>query len=283
MERKVELKNELKNELRVVKENIGKNKPLVHNITNYVTVNDCANIQLAFGGSPIMADSILEVEEVVSVCSSLVINIGTINERTIESMIKAGEIANSKGIPVILDPVGYGFTKLRTGEVDEILSKVKVSVIKGNISEIKGLLKENNDINGVDVSSTDRELTEKDIFEIAKKVSKIHACVVAVTSKVDVITDGERVVYLSNGSHIMSNITGTGCMIAALLGVSLGGNKDNIFMGTVYGVGMMGVCGEIAANALLKMELSTLKNNILDKVGSIKFEEFMEVLKYEYN
>ncbi|WP_028857068.1 hydroxyethylthiazole kinase [Psychrilyobacter atlanticus] len=274
---------QMKDELKKVKENIEKNRPLVHNITNYVTVNDCANIQLAFDGSPIMADSILEVEEVVSVCSSLVINIGTINERTIESMIRAGEMANIKEIPVILDPVGYGFTKLRTDGVDEILSKVKVSVIKGNISEIKGLLKGNNDINGVDVSTADKELTKEGIFEIAKKVSKVHNCVVAVTSKVDVVTDGKRVVYLSNGNHIMSDITGTGCMISALLGVSLGGNKENIFMGTTYGVGMMGVCGEIAANSLEKRELSRLKNNILDKVGSIKFEEFMEVLNYEYN
>lgn len=275
-------KIDLKNELKKIKENIVKNKPLVHNITNYVTVNDCANIQLAFGGSPIMADSILEVEEVASVCNSLVINIGTINERTIKSMVKAGEIANTKGIPVILDPVGYGFTKLRTSGVDEILSKVKVSVIKGNISEIKGLLKGNNDINGVDVSAGDKELTKKDIFEIAKKVSKIYNCVVAVTSKVDVVTDGERVVYLSNGNHVMSNITGTGCMISALLGVSLGGNKENIFMGTTYGVGIMGVCGEMAAKEMEKRELSTLKNNILDKIGSIKFEEFLEVLNYEY-
>ncbi|OQY42222.1 MAG: hydroxyethylthiazole kinase [Fusobacteriia bacterium 4572_74] len=278
MEKKIQLKDELKK----IKENIEKNKPLVHNITNYVTVNDCANIQLAFGGSPIMADSVLEIEEVVSVCNSLVINIGTINERTIKSMIKAGEIANIKGIPVILDPVGYGFTKLRTDGVDEILSKVKVSVIKGNISEIKGLLKGNNNINGVDVSTTDKELTVEDIFEIAKKVSKIHSCIVAVTSKVDVVTDGERVVYLSNGNRIMSDITGTGCMIGALLGVSLGGNRDNLFMGTIYGVGMMGVCGEIATKTMKKRELSTLKNNILDKVGSIKFEEFLEVLNYEY-
>jgi len=278
MENKIHLQDELKK----IRENIEKNKPLVHNITNYVTANDCANIQLAFGGSPIMADSILEVEEVGSVCSSLVINIGTLNESTIESMIRAGEVANLKEIPVILDPVGYGFTKLRTDGVDEILSKVKVSVIKGNISEIKGLLKGNNDINGVDVSAGDKELTKEDIFEIAKKVSKIHNCVVAVTSKIDVVTDGERVVYLSNGNHVMSYITGTGCMISALLGVSLGGNKENIFMGTIYGVGIMGVCGEMAAKDMKKRELSTLKNNILDKIGSIKFEEFLEVLNYEY-
>lgn len=279
MLRKISLKNELKK----IKKNIEINKPLVHNITNYVTVNDCANIQLAFGGSPIMADSILEVEEVVSVSSSLVINIGTINERTIESMIKAGEMANIKEIPVILDPVGYGFTKLRTDGIDKILSRVKVSVIKGNISEIKGLLKGNNNINGVDVSTLDKELTKEEIFEIAKKVSKLHNCVVAVTSKIDVITDGEKVVYLSNGNYIMSDITGTGCMIAALLGVSLGGNKDDIFMGTIYGVGMMGVCGEAAANTLEKRELARLKNDILDKIGSMNFEEFMEVLNYEYN
>lgn len=277
------INTQIKNELKKVKDNIDRNKPLVHNITNYVTVNDCANIQLAFGGSPIMADSVLEVEEVVSGCSSLVINIGTLNEKTIESMIKAGEMANIKGIPVILDPVGYGFTALRTDGVDKILSKVKVSVIKGNISEIKGLLKGNSDINGVDVSTIDKELIKEDIFEIAKKVSKIHNCVVAVTSKIDVITDGEKVVYLSNGNPVMSDITGTGCMISALLGVSLGANKDNIFMGTVYGIGMMGVCGEIAANSLEKRELSRLKNKILDNIGSIKFEEFLEVVSYEYN
>ena len=136
-------------------ENLKKNPPLVHNITNYVTVNDCANIVLAAGGSPLMADDIEEVEDIVSISSTLYINVGTLNSRTVESMVKAGKRANELGLPVVLDPVGMGASRLRNESVNRLIQEVKFSVIKGNMSEIKALNTSCRNAGGVDVQEED--------------------------------------------------------------------------------------------------------------------------------
>lgn len=271
----------MRERIMAVMNNIQEKTPLVHNITNYVTVNDCANVQLAFGGSPIMSDCISEINEVTSVCSGLVINIGTLNNRTLDSMVEGVKTANKAGIPVVLDPVGYGFTKLRTEGVDRILKEGKVSVIKGNISEIKGLLKSETEIKGVDISSSDKNLTKEEIALIAKKAAELYSCIIAVTGKIDVISDGKETAFLSNGHPSMSKVTGTGCMGGALLGVSLGGNHEDLFAATVYGVGMIGVCGELASESLGDGNLGTYRTKIIDRIGSIKFEEFLECLNYD--
>lgn len=137
-------------------QNIQNQTPLVHTITNYVTVNDCANIVLAVGGSPIMADSVLEVEEITSICSALVVNIGTLNERVIESMIKAGKKANEIDNPTILDPVGVGASKLRRETTFKLLEEVDFSIISGNASEIKTIYKEDGTTSGVDANEEDK-------------------------------------------------------------------------------------------------------------------------------
>ena len=131
-------------------ENVRERAPLVHHITNYVTVNDCANITLSIGASPVMADDINEVEAMTSIASSLVINIGTLNSRTVECMIKAGKKANEVGIPVILDPVGAGATPYRTKVAKTIMDNIELAVIRGNLSEIKTLYGINTKTKGVD-------------------------------------------------------------------------------------------------------------------------------------
>ena len=168
--------------------------PLVHCITNYVTVNDVANMILACGGSPIMADDAAEVEEITSICSALVINIGTLNSRTIESMLLAGKRANALGHPVILDPVGAGASSLRTETTFRLLKDVKFSVIRGNISEIKTVAMGAGNTQGVDADAADA-VTEENLSEtvsFAKRLSQKTGAVIAITGAIDIITDGEE-------------------------------------------------------------------------------------------
>ncbi len=218
-------------------------KPLIHNITNYVTVNDCANVILAIGASPIMADDINEAEDITSISSALVINIGTLNKRTVESMILSGTKANEKGIPVIFDPVGAGASTFRNEITGKILDKVKISVLRGNLSEISYIAGLNASTKGVDASAADME--SKDSTDVAKTAAEKLGCVVAVTGAVDVISDGKKVVTVSNGHKMLSNVTGTGCMTTALVGSFCGAVKD-YFKASVAGVAVMGIAGEIA-------------------------------------
>lgn len=237
--------------------------PLVHHITNYVTVNDCANIVLALGGSPVMADDINEVEEMVSFAGALVINVGTLNARTVESMIAAGKRANRLGVPVVLDPVGVGATALRTNTVAELMKEVKFAVIRGNMSEIKILSGLNVEIKGVDSIADD--VNGK---EIAVNLAKKLQCTIAITGAVDVISDGERVCLISNGDKILSKVTGTGCMSTSLIGTYLGASNDS-FAAAIAGVMTMGLAGELA--------LKSLNSN--DGIGSFKVRLFDEIYK----
>ena len=194
-------------------------KPLVHYITNYVTVNDVANAVLAVGGSPIMADDINEAAEISAVSSALLINIGTLNERTVESMIQAGQSANKCGVPVIFDPVGAGASGFRNNTVDKILTEVNISVIKGNLSEILYIAGIKSSTKGVDASPADRN---NNIAQVAKEVANKYKCVVAVTGATDIVTDGTLLAEINNGVKELSLVTGTGCMTGGLIGAFAG-------------------------------------------------------------
>lgn len=217
--------------------------PLVHHITNYVTVNDCANICLAIGGSPIMADAIEEAADIASISSSLVLNIGTLNARTVESMLAAGKSANEKGIPVIFDPVGAGASKYRNEVTNLILKEIKVAVIRGNISEIKYISGISSNVKGVDASISDED---SDGVAIASDLACKYDCVVAITGEVDTVSDGERTVLLSYGHEQLSTITGTGCMCTSLVGAFCGANPEKIFEATSAAIICMGIAGEMA-------------------------------------
>ncbi len=222
--------------------------PLVHSITNYVTVNDCANIILACGGSPIMADDIDEVEEITSICNSLVINIGTLNERTITSMIKAGKKANELGHPVILDPVGAGASKLRTQTVFQLLQEVKFAVIRGNISEIKTVYEGSGTTKGVDADVNDvvHDSNIDEVVSFAQALSKKTDAVIAITGAIDIVADSKKAYIIRNGHPIMSKITGTGCMLTTVIGSFCGANDDDILGATAAAVCAFGLCGELA-------------------------------------
>ncbi|MDP4143355.1 MAG: hydroxyethylthiazole kinase [Bacillota bacterium] len=259
--------------LKAIAENLTSVKeksPLIHHITNYVTVNDCANMVLALGGSPVMADDIEEVQQMVSFAGALVINIGTLNQRTIESMIAAGKKANELGIPVILDPVGVGATDLRTKTADRLLKEVKMSVIRGNMSEIKILSGLNVEIKGVDSAADDT-----DGREIAVGLSKRLNCAVAITGAVDIIAEGDKVCLISNGDKILSKVTGTGCMSTSLIGTYAGASKD-YFTAAVAGVMTMGLAGELAFKSLESEDgIGTFKVRLFDEIYKMNEEKLI--------
>ena len=191
---------------KIIYENVRKGCPLIHNITNYVTVNDCANIVLACGASPIMADDKDEVAEITTICSGLNINIGTLNSRTIDSMLIAGKKANELGHPVVLDPVGAGASKLRTDTAMKLLEEVKFTVIRGNISEIKTLASGNGSTKGVDADVADK-VTEENLDEVvafAKAFARKTGAVIAITGAIDIVADAKKAYCIYNGEPMMS-------------------------------------------------------------------------------
>lgn len=263
--------------LRAIAENliqVKAKKPLVHQITNYVTVNDCANIVLAIGASPVMADDSEEVEEMVGFAGALVLNIGTLNTRTISSMLKAGQKAKSLHIPVILDPVGVGATTLRTNTAHELIAKVKPDVIRGNMSEIKVLSGMDVGIKGVD-SVADCE----DGIEVARNLSQRLGCVVAITGKEDIIATATKHCLISNGHEKLSMVTGTGCMATALIGAYCGAGND-AFIGAAAGIMTMGLSGEIAYRDF--EGIGSFKVRLFDAVSNMTAETLLKGGKITY-
>lgn len=246
-------------------ENVRKNVPLVHCITNYVTVNDVANALLACGGSPIMADDIAEVSEITSISSALVLNIGTLNQRTIASMKKAGKTANEKGIPVVLDPVGAGASSLRNETARQLVEEVRFTAIRGNLSEISFLAGLSVSTRGVDSSEAD---SGNDAAAVALSAARRYGCTVAVTGAEDVITDGDRVARVRNGVPQMGKITGTGCMLSGVIGAYVGANAD-AFAAVTAAVASMGIAGEISYEKYGQTGTGSLRTGIIDALSQI--------------
>lgn len=253
--------------------------PLVHCITNYVTVNDVANALLSLGASPVMADDEREVEEMVGIANALVINIGTLNERTINAMIKAGKRANELGYPVVLDPVGIGATQLRTDTAFRLLESVKFSVIRANISEAGVLAGLGGMVRGVDASGDDTERGVANAIECARVLSSKSGAVVAISGKTDVIASNEHVVLCENGHQMMSRVTGSGCMLSAVLGAFVA-SDDDVFNACVSGVCAFGVAGEMAYDRLVKFGggNASYRNFLIDALGFISDDELVKAM-----
>ena len=201
--------NRLMEDVAKALENVRAQCPLIHNITNYVTVNDVANIVLAVGASPIMADDIAEAGDIASIAGALVLNIGTLNARTVESMVEAGKRANQAGVPVVLDPVGAGASALRNETTARLIKEVKLTVLRGNLSEISFIAGEQSNTKGVDAGEAD---ADNDAVAIAKKVAKQLGCVVGITGQVDVVSDGTRVAKIENGVKLLGKVAGIATM-----------------------------------------------------------------------
>ncbi len=234
-------------------------KPLIHHITNWVTIYDCAQITRATGALPVMAHAKEEVEEMVSLASSLVINIGTLTPELIESAVLALKRANERDIPVILDAVGAGATRLRTESAMKIIKNGGISVLKGNAGEIATLAGADAEVRGVESMDV-----KGDIAEIAEKLAGENDFVVAITGKEDTVTDGKRTVKVLNGHEMMSMVVGTGCMAASVIGSFLA-VSDDVLKGSAYALSAYGIAGELAAvNSKGPMEF---KHRLMDRMA----------------
>ena len=222
---------------------IKQQKPLIHNITNYVVMNFTANALLAMGASPVMAHAEEEVEEMVSFAGALVLNIGTLSETWVRSMLRAGRKASELKKPIIIDPVGSGATSLRTRTAREIIEQTKVTVIRGNASEVLSLKKKDTKTRGVDsLHSVD------DAAETAGILASELGTTLAITGPVDLVTDGSRIVRVMNGHPLMGRVTGTGCVATAVTGAFLAVDPNPV-EAVVSALGFLGMAGEKAGAA----------------------------------
>ena len=227
------------NDLAVIRER----KPLIHSITNLVVMNETANAILCLGALPIMSHAVEEVEEMAEIAGALVLNIGTLTPRWVEAMALAGKRANDLGVPVILDPVGAGASKLRTESGKYLLDEVNVSIVRGNSAEIAVLAGLDAEVRGVESIST-----EKPSAEIARNFAESYGTVAAVTGAVDVVDDGNRRARISNGHVMLSRVVGTGC-ISDVIAASFAAVQPDPFTAAIGGLTALGIAGEMAADA----------------------------------
>lgn len=246
--------------------NLRKTVPLVHNITNYVTVNDVANAVLAIGASPIMADDIEEAADITAISRALVLNMGTLNKRTVTSMLAAGKRANELGVPVVFDPVGAGASALRNETARKITEQVPLCVIRGNLSELSFIAGLGASTKGVDSAQEDEK---NDAVTVAKAAAQKLHCIAALTGKVDVITDGTRVVQIENGHPMLSKVTGTGCMASALVGAFAGACGGDFLTAAAAGVCSMGIAGELAYEASGEKGTGSFHTAVIDALSRL--------------
>jgi hydroxyethylthiazole kinase len=261
-----------------------KTMPLIHNITNYVTVNDVANILLACGGSPIMSDEVEDVEDITSICNGLNINIGTLHKSSIEGMLRAGKKANDLHHPILLDPVGAGASKFRTETALKLMQELNLAVIRGNISEIKTLALGSGTTKGVDADVSDA-VTEENLeqaIEFVKAFSKKTGTIIAVTGRIDLVTDGNRRYVIRNGRPEMGKITGTGCQLSGMMTAFITANPDEMLEAAAAAVCAMGLAGEIGWSRMQTGDgNATYRNRIIDAIYNMTGDILEKGANYE--
>ena len=262
---------------------VRENAPLIQCITNFVTVNDCANIILASGGSPSMAHDIREVEDAVSAMQALVCNMGAIEDT--DAMILAGKQANRLGIPVVLDPVAVGGTGLRRDCGERLLKQVHFSVIRGNASEIRFFAGQQTAGSGVDVSAMDA-ITEENLpsaISMAKALAESTKSVIAISGVLDVVSDGNQTAVFRNGCSTMARITGSGCMLTSLIGSFCGAMPEDCFTAACTAIAAMGICGEFAEKLRLEKGTgnATFRTDLIDAVFNLTETQLLEEVRYE--
>ncbi|MBU8878454.1 hydroxyethylthiazole kinase [Bacillus sp. FJAT-29790] len=235
--------------------------PLVHHLTNTVTINDCANATLAIGGSPVMATSLDEVEDMVNLADALVINFGTIDNLTYEAMVIAGQAANKKGIPVVFDPVGVGATRFRSERANDFLKNVNVSIVRGNATEVYALIGGKAQTRGVDAGEL--SLSKE---ELALKASQQLQAITVISGEHDAISNGEKCIQIANGDIWLTRVTGTGCMTASLI-ACFAGLTDDLFSAAIAGMSVMSLSGERAKKALHENDgIGTFRIKLMDEI-----------------
>lgn len=251
---------------------IRKQKPLLHHITNFVVMNECANATLSIGALPVMAHAREEVEEMAAAASALILNIGTLTPELVESMVLAGKKANETGVLVILDPVGAGATTLRTESSHRLLKDIRVDVIRGNPAEVSILAGRAAQIRGVESVAG-----HNDIKKVALELARERDCVVAITGKEDVISDGKRAAVVTNGHSMLSAVTGTGCMATTIVAAFAAVDADR-FIGTVGGLVAFGIVGEKAA-AVSGRRPGTFHTALYDALSELTSQDILSLAK----
>lgn len=254
-------------------QNVKEKSPLIHCITNYITTNDCANVVLACGASPTMAEELEEMADIVSLAGALVINIGNLSKQTVLSMLAAGKKANALKIPVILDPVGAGASRYRTEVVSKLLKEIRFSVIRGNISEMKTVYNGSGTTRGVDACAADA-VTEENLEEatlFAKRFSAKTGAVCAITGAIDIVSSDKKTFVIRNGNAMMSRVTGTGCMLTALTGAYCGANHGNSLVAAAAAVCVMGLSGELALDKTVTLDggTGTFRVQLIDFISKM--------------
>lgn len=254
-------------------EKVRKEKPLIHHITNWVTIYDCANITRVFGAFPVMAHAKEESGDMSKIASALVLNIGTPNPELIESMILAGKSANKKGIPVVLDAVGVGATTFRDEKTFELLEKIKVNIIKGNASEIARVAGKVVVTKGVESTQV-----KDNLILLTKKLANERKNTIVITGEDDIVTDGKRVFLVRNGHKMMGNIVGTGCMAASVIGCFAAVEKDYTLASTAA-LSCFGIAGELAA--IKSNGPGSFKERFYDEVFNLNSKIIKRMIKVE--
>ena len=258
--------------------------PLIHCITNYVTANDCANLLLACGARPIMADDPAEAEEITALAAGLVLNIGTLHQQTLPAMEGAGRRAKALGHPVVLDPVGAGASAFRTAAALRLLDQVRPTLIRGNASELKTLARGSGATRGVDAAAADR-VTPENLDQMAAFVKAFSArtgALVAMTGAIDLVSDAVTTYCIYNGHPDMGRVTGTGCQLSALSAAFLAANPDAPLTAAAAAVCAMGLCGEIAHSRLGPLDgNATYRNYIIDAMDRLAPGTLEQGARYE--
>ncbi|NMD69050.1 hydroxyethylthiazole kinase [Bacillus sp. DNRA2] len=249
--------------------------PLVHNITNVVVTNFTANGLLALGASPVMADSRKEVSDMVKIAKALVINIGTLNERTVEAMHLAGKAANQLKIPVLLDPVGAGATPFRTETAQSLISEIQFTAIRGNAAEIANVAGENWTVKGVDAGDN-----EGDVSELVKKTAQRLQTIIIATGKEDIVTDGETTFSISNGHPLLTKVTGTGCLLTSVIGAFVA-VAENMIEACAAALTVYGIAAELAALKTANQGPGSFQIEFLNQLDKISKYEILEFSKIE--
>lgn len=265
-------------------EAVRRKNPLIHNITNYVSVNDCANVLIATGASPIMADDINEVIEITNLCHGLNLNIGTLNTRIIETMHVAGQVAGEDKHPIVLDPVGVGASLLRRQTAFNLMRAVPLSVIKCNVSELRILTRDTTETYGVDANKGD-ELNRHNlplILSLAKRLARKYKCVVVVTGIKDLITDGAMSYLCHNGNSLMSKVSGTGCMLSALITAYIAATPEDTIRAALAATCAWSIAGEIAAERMGDLDgNASYRNYLIDALYNLSGTELQRRANYE--
>jgi len=257
-------------------EKIRERKPVIHHLTNWVTIYDCANVVKTLGASPVMAHAKEEAAEMAGIASALVLNIGTLTIEFIEAMKIAARSANEKGIPVVLDVCGTGATELRNKKSFELLDEVRIDIIKGNSSEIARIYGEKVKTKGVDAVEI-----EKDLIHIARGLAEKRESTVVITGKEDIVSDGKRTYIVKNGHDIMSHVVGTGCMAASVIG-TFAAVENDLMLAATAGLLSFEIAAEIAAKSA--KGTGSFKEELFDRLYNLdkKTIDKMQKVKIEY-